>query len=261
MNAPLLLELPWGDARLGGCTSTRIGGVSEGPYAGLNLGLNTADAAAKVLENRRRAHARAGWNPERTVYLHQVHGSEIREATAADAGRGAGSFEDALPACDASFTRVRGLVLAVGHADCLAVAVADPEAAVLGVAHAGWRGALAGLAGQLVRRLILEGARRERMRAVLSPCLGPSRLELGEEQFHLFQRADASATDYCSPLSSGHFHLDLWSCVRSQLLAEGLSNSAIHGQELDTAAHPELFFSHRRDAGVTGRMMTFAVLN
>lgn len=261
MSRPQLLELPWTTPGLGGFTSTRQGGVSAGPYDSLNLGLNTQDSPEAVLENRRRALEASMRDPRQTVYLRQVHGDRILEAGSSDAGKGALVWEEAMPDCDAVFTRVRGLALAVGHADCLAVALADVPAGLLGVAHAGWRGALAGLPALLAKRLIQEGARPERLCAVLSPCLGPKHLELGEDQHKLFSKAFKNAGDFCSGLDKGHFTLDLWSCARVQLEGLGVNATQIQVQELDTADRADLFYSHRRDAGVSGRMMTMAWLN
>jgi YfiH family protein len=261
VSAPLLLELPWSGRGLGGFTSTRQGGLSSAPFDSLNLGLNTLDSPARVLENRRAAMERAALDARRVVHLQQVHGSGLVEASAEDAGRGAQSWDQALPACDAVFTRVRGLPLAVGHADCLAVALGDPQAGLVGLAHAGWRGALAGLPKALALRLLAEGASPRGLQAVLSPCLGPASLELGEQEHQRFTQAFARHSDFCTALSKGHFYLDLWTCVRQQLLEAGLEAQRIQGQELDTALHPELFFSHRRDQGHTGRMLTVVVLN
>ncbi len=202
MSGPLLLALPQA-GRLRGFTSTRQGGVSPAPYASLNLGLNTDDAAAAVIANREAALAAAGAPAGRTAYLCQVHGDAIVEAAEKDAGRGSRDWAQGLPACDAAFTRMPALPLAIGHADCLAVVLADPEAGLLGLAHAGWRGALAQLPGKLARRLLAEGARAERLQALLSPCLGPQNLELGEEQWRLFLAADAQAGHYCSRLQRG----------------------------------------------------------
>ena len=260
MSAPLVLRLPWPGAGLAGFTSTRQGGLSKGTFDSLNLGLNTADEAATVVENRSLALLSQGMDPGRAVYLQQVHGERIEEAGAGEAGRGGRDWIQGLELCDAVFTRVRGLPLAVGHADCLAVAMADPQAGLLGIAHAGWRGALAGLPGKLARRLVEEGADATRLRAVLSPCLGPSSLELGEEQHRLFAQTFEHHHEFCSSLTRGHFYLDLWNCARRQLVDAGMLSTHIQGQELDTALHPELFYSHRRDDGVTGRMMTVATL-
>lgn len=256
MSKPLLLVLPWPGPGLAGFTSTRQGGASEAAFDSLNLGLNTQDSAETVVENRRRAMEQGSLDPGSVVYLQQAHGVGLLEAKARDAGRGALVWDQALPACDAVFTRQKGLPLAVGHADCLAVALGDPEAGLVGIAHAGWRGALASLPKMLAQRLLAEGASPLRLQAVLSPCLGPAHLELGEEEHRRFARAFGRHKDFCGALSKGHFLLDLWTCVRMQLLEAGMQAQRIQGQELDTADHPELFYSHRRDQGRTGRMMT-----
>lgn len=241
MNGPLLLPLPSASPGLRGFCSTRQGGQSQGPYASLNLGSNTDDEPAAVLENRGSALAAAGLAPERCVFLQQSHGNGLAEATEAQAGRGLAAWEDGLPDCDAVFTRSRGLGLAIGQADCLAVVLVDPDAGLLGLAHAGWRGALIGLAGQLAQRMLKEGAMAGRMRAVLSPCLGPSHLELGEAQLAAFKERHPRYPDFCSSLKQGKFFLDLWTCARLQLEQAGMPATAIQGLEMDTAALPEIF--------------------
>jgi YfiH family protein len=244
-----------------GFTSTRQGGRSTGAYSNLNLGSNTGDDPASVLANRRLSFESVGLDPAQGVYLQQVHGSQIREATLADAGRGLARWDDGLPDCDAVFTRQRGLALSIGHADCLAVVLADPEAGLLGLAHAGWRGALAGLPGLLAKRLIAEGASPTRLHALLSPCLSPARLELGEEQYQLFSQAFPRVGDFASPLALGSFYLDLRALGTIQLLAAGLAAAHIRAQPLCSYGQDSLFFSYRRDKGDTGRMLTTAYLS
>lgn len=259
MSGPGLLGFRLGPGAAG-FSSTRTGGASKGAWASLNLGLNTGDDPAAVRANREAALGAAGRDWRRCVHLRQVHGDAIREAGPADAGAGALAWEQGLEACDAVFTRQRGLPLAIGHADCLAVVLADPEAGLLGLAHAGWRGALAGLPGKLARRLLAEGARPGRLQALLSPCLGPGHLALGQEQWKLF-REDPGVHAYASrPDSQGRFYLDLWACARKQLESVGMQAQAVQVQALDTWDHPELFFSHRREQGQTGRMLTVAWL-
>jgi YfiH family protein len=253
------LDLPLAGP-LRGFTSTRVGGTSAGAYDSLNLGLNTEDDAQTVRGNRRLALSAALIDPARAVYLQQVHGDTIREATATHAGAGGEDWAQGLPACDAAWTRERKLPLAIGHADCLAVILGDSAAGLVGVAHAGWRGALAQLPAKLAKLLQAQGAQAARLKAVLSPCLGPQHLELSEEQWKLFQAADPAWRHYSSDLKAGHFKLDLWTCARRQLEGAGLAASQIQGQEMDTQAHPQLFYSHRRDQGRTGRMMTVAWL-
>lgn len=259
MSGPLLLRLPWG-AGVGGFCSTRVGGASKGPYDSLNLGLNTPDDAQAVRANRLAAFAAAGAQADRSVHACQVHGDTVMEVGEAEAGRGSQAWEQGLPACDALWTRAKGLPLSIGHADCLAVLLVDVQAGLLGLAHAGWRGALAQVPAKLAKTLLAHGAQADRLQALLSPCLGPDHLELAEEQWRLFQAADSAWQGYCSHLQGGHFKLDLWGCARRQLEGQGLGAHQIQGQELDTWGHPELFFSHRRDQGQTGRMLTVAWL-
>jgi polyphenol oxidase len=259
VNGPLLLRPPWGSG-VGGFCSTRVGGASKGPYRSLNLGLNTQDDPPSVRANRAAAFAAAGADLARSVHACQVHGDRVLGVGEAEAGRGSLAWEQGLPDCDALWTRAKGLPLSIGHADCLALLLVDVQAGLLGLANAGWRGALAQVPAKLAKALLDQGAQAERLQALLSPCLGPDHLELAEEQWRLFQAADPAWKGYCSRLEGGHFKLDLWSCARRQLEALGLSARQIHGQELDTWDHPELFFSHRRDQGRTGRMLSVAWL-
>ena len=257
-GGPLLLPLAL--PGVGGFCSTRQGGGSRGAFDSLNLGTNTGDDGAQVLANRRAALEASGLAPERAVFLQQVHGQAILEAGEAEAGRGLAAWGDGLPACDAVFTRQKGLGLAIGQADCLAVLLVDRDAGLLGLAHAGWRGALADLPGALARRLLAEGAQASRLQAFLSPCLGPASMQLGEAEHAAFSARFSDFKAFSSALRAGHFTLDLWTCARHQLEAAGLDAKRVQGLELDTAAQPELFFSYRRDSGQTGRMLTLAWL-
>jgi polyphenol oxidase len=238
-------------------TTTRQGGVSQGPYASLNLGLHVGDDAQAVLANRQSLlpHLKQA----RPVCMQQVHGVNILKAGQAQAGKGWDSYDSGLKECDGLFTGEHGLALAVGVADCLAVVVVDPKRKVLGVAHAGWRGALAGLAGKLVRALKQDcGCDPKGLLAGLSPCLGPCCLELDEEPWQEFEKAFPPTWDYRSPLENGHFKLDLWKLASLQLVAQGLDPVNIETQAFCTQETPDMFFSHRRDNGKTGRMLVMA---
>ena len=245
---------------VGGFSSTRQGGSSSGAFNSLNLGTNTGDDPASVLKNRRAAFEAAGLDAGRCVYLEQVHGKVIQKAEAFDAGKGLERFEEGMKGTDAVFTRERGLALAIGHADCLAVVLVDVEASILGVAHAGWRGALAKLPAELAKVLFLEGAKPQRLKALLSPCLSPAGLELSEKEHQLFSQAFGSLNGMADALKEGKFHLDLKACAVRQLLEAGLEASQIVSQPLYSDAQADLFFSYRRDQGKTGRMLTTAFL-
>ncbi len=222
--------------------STRLGGVSEGAFASLNLGLTTADERERVLENRRRLFASVGFRPDQLAVAGQVHGSEVREITAP------GLF----PGFDGMVTRTPGLVLCIGAADCAAVLLADPAQGVIGACHAGWRGAAAGITGKTIRRMEALGADASRLRAYISPCIGVQAFEVGPEvaaQFSPdFVRRNAK---------TGKAHVDLKAALADQLRRAGVSPAAIEVSPHCTFSETDLFFSHRAEAGATGRMMGF----
>ncbi len=237
-------------------TSTRQGGQSAPPYDSLNLGSNTDDQPSLVSANRHIFAKNLGLSSEQFVFMRQVHGDVIRQAGADDAGRGFDSWARGLEDCDGLMTAERGLALCVGHADCLAILMLDPQTGLMGVAHAGWRGAEMRIAAKLAQSFLGQsGADPKRFWVGLGPCLGPCHLELSEAQYRLFEK-QAGHESFCTPLKDGHFNLDLWACVGRQLKDLGIPEQNIEIQRLCTACHPLEFFSHRRDQGKTGRMLS-----
>jgi YfiH family protein len=211
----LAIDLPGGTALF----TTRRGGVSEGPFASLNLGLWTDDDAATVDANRERVRAAAG--AERLAQGRQVHGTRV----VVD-GQG---IEDA----DGQATTARGVAAIVLVADCLPVALAGPER--VGVVHAGWRGLAAGV---LETGVAATGA----VAAAIGPGIGPCCYEVGDEVRAIFGTSERT--------------LDLKAIARERLRAAGVE--MIHDCGLCTACDVERFFSHRRDHGVTGRQAGLA---
>ncbi len=210
--------------------STRRGGVSAAPFDTLNLGRLTEDDAASVEENRRRLCDEVGTEPDLLHYGRQVHGAVVRRA----AGRGEPG--------DGVWTDTPGEPLLVFTADCLPVALVRAAGAPPAVAalHVGWRGLLAGIVPAAVEAL---GGGRP-LAAAVGPGIGPCCYEVGEEVAAPFrERFGADVA------SDGR--LDLWACVERALSAAGVAD--VHRTDLCTACNPELFFSHRRDGGRTGR--------
>ena len=222
--------------------STRRGGVSEGPYASLNLGLSTGDARARVLENRRRLFASVGFTPEQLALAGQVHGDQIEEVAG----------PSLVPDVDGLVTRQPGVLLCIGAADCAAVLLADAEAGVVGACHAGWRGAAAGIAEQIVVRMAERGARPTQMHAYVSPCISAERFEVGPEVAAQFDAPFvARAARWEKP------HVDLKAAVAAQLRGAGVPAEAVEVSPRCTRSAPDEFFSYRASGGVTGRMMGF----
>jgi YfiH family protein len=217
---------------------TRPGGVSTGLYAGLNCGLGSRDARERVLENRALAAAHLNLEADRLVNVHQVHGRDVAIVTEPWAP-GAG------PAADALVTERPGIGLGVLTADCAPVLLVDPEAEVVGAAHAGWKGALAGVTDAAVEAMASLGARRERILAAVGPCIARGSYEVGDELLAAFLAADpANAAHFDAGARPGHWQFDLAAYVLERLWAAGIAGAHALGQ--DTYAEDALFFSFRR---------------
>ena len=211
----LAIDLPGGTALF----TTRRGGVSEGPYASLNLGLWTDDDAGRVRENRERVRVEVG--AERLAQGRQVHGTRV----VVDAQ----DIEEA----DGQVISDPGVAAMVLVADCLPVALAGPER--VGVVHAGWRG----LAGGVLEEGV---AACGPVAAAIGPGIGPCCYEVGDDVRAVFGTSEP--------------RLDLKAIARSRLEAAGVGE--VHDCGLCTSCEAERFFSHRRDRGVTGRQAGLA---
>lgn len=216
---------------------TREGGVSEGIYAGLNCGTGSADDRASVLENRARAARALGAPPEKLFSPYQVHGTDVIDVTEGWAtGEG--------PEADALVTRIPGIVIGVGSADCGPLLFADAEARVVGAAHAGWRGALAGVSDTTIAAMERLGATRKNIVAVLGPTISQANYEVGPEVRDQFTAQDAGhARFFAASANAGKFMLDLPGYIVARLSAAGINGSALNRC---TYADPKLFFSYRR---------------
>ncbi len=179
---------------------TREGGVSEGIYAGLNCGAGSKDDRARVAENRSRVANHLGAAPGNLLTCYQIHSASTVIVTAP------WTYET-MPKADALVTNVPGLAVGALAADCAPVLFADPEARIVAAAHAGWRGALNGILESTVATMTRIGAKRNRIRAALGPCIGPSAYEVGPEfeatflavdpdYGRFFRRATAEARPY-----------------------------------------------------------------
>ncbi|HEV7304944.1 peptidoglycan editing factor PgeF [Ensifer sp.] len=215
---------------------TRKGGVSEGLYHGLNVGLGSHDDRDRVNENRTRVAAWFGAPLERLATVHQVHSPD---AIVVDE-----TYDGARPEADALVTATPGIVLGVLSADCGPILFADAEAKVIGAAHAGWKGALGGVLESTIEKMVQLGARRERIVACLGPSISGRSYEVGAEFVARFVAADASYNAYFAPSErSGHAMFDLPSFTVRRLTEAGV---AAENLDICTYADEERFFSYRR---------------
>jgi len=260
--------------------STRHGGVSKPPFATLNLTWAVGDDPEAVEENHRRLCAALGVPREALVSPRQVHSAEVRRVGAGDRGR-------FIPGCDALITDEPGVPLLLRFADCVPIFLYDPRRKAIGLAHAGWRGTVAGMAQAIVRAMAEAfGSRPGDLVAALGPAIGPCCYEVGPEVVAAVEAAFGPDNGLLSPpiwsvekasqpiepiepmvplpnrfrlhrlnpsalpLTCKRLHFDLWAANECQLRAAGVECIEIAG--LCTACHTDEFFSYRAENGRTG---------
>jgi polyphenol oxidase len=234
----IILGVLDGDPRVRHAFFTRQGGVSGGPFASLNCGFGSRDNPGDVGRNRSIAAAQFDLAADRLVTCHQIHGTDIITVERP-------WQRTANPRADGMVTRVPGIALGVLAADCAPVLFADRDAAVVGAAHGGWRGALAGVMEAAVAAMTALGARPERICAGIGPCIGQDSYEVGPEFAARFADEDPESPGFFAPAARpSHFLFDLPGYIAARL--ERLGLAAIERTPHDTAAEEDLFFSYRR---------------
>lgn len=221
------------------CVSTRIGGVSDAPYQGLNLGAHVGDLAEHVMANRAELQRLAGFSGD-IQWLNQVHSNialklptELTDRTA-----------------DACYTEQKNIVCAVLTADCLPAIFCDANGTQVAAAHAGWRGLCDGVLEETLKRF----ANPAEVMVWLGPAIGPEAFEVGAEVREAFITVDAQAAQAFKPShNEGKWLGDLYSLARLRLAALGCEK--VYGGDYCTFSDARRFYSYRRD-GVTGRMAT-----
>lgn len=237
--------------------STRQGGVSEGPFASLNLGWTVGDERAAVEANYRRLAEALALPRQHLTTTWQVHGNRVVRAHLEDRGTMLGQ-------ADGIITDVPNLPLTQRYADCTPVLVYDPKRQAVGLAHAGWRSTAGGVSVALVRAMIDSfGSDPGDLVAVIGPAIGPCCYEVGPEVEEAVVRAWQVGPSWLSRKgsagpSNGRALLDLWEANRWQLAWAGVGSVEVAG--ICTRCRKDLYFSHRGDHGRTGRFAVVAML-
>lgn len=233
LDSPLLSAVPG----LRHAFFSREGGVSDGIYACLNGGLGSNDNPANVAENRRRMAEHMGVAPSHFLGVHQIHSPDAVVAT--------GPWEGASrPLADAIVTRTEGLAIGVTAADCGPILFVDPNARVIGAAHAGWKGALTGIVESTVDAMEKLGAERTGIVAAIGPLIRQHSYEVGNEFVERFLQADAENALFFLPAArADHAMFDLGGFIRSRLENAGVL--VVDDIGVDTYSD-ERFFSYRR---------------
>lgn len=215
---------------------TRAGGVSDGIYSGLNTGTGSQDTPENVAENRNRVARWMNVGPDNLLSLHQVHSPDaivVREP-----------YGLPRPIADGIVTKQPGLAICASSADCGPILFADPQARVIGAAHAGWKGALTGVMESTIEAMETLGARRENIVAALGPSITQANYEVGQEFVDRFCADDVGNSAYFIPsVKAGHSMFDLNTYTVDRLRRAGVAAEALYRC---TYAEEDLFYSYRR---------------
>jgi YfiH family protein len=231
---------------------TRLGGVSRGPFATLNVGNGVGDDEAAVAENHARIYAHMDLTADRVASAHQVHGNRVAVVAASDAGR-------VIPGTDGLVTHVPGVGLLLRFADCQPILLYDPTHHALGLIHAGWRGIALGIARRAVE--VMQdafGSQPGELIAGLGPAIGPCCYIVGQNVAAAMGYALPNWRRVMKPQDEARWHFDLPAANAQQLAAAGVRE--LEQANLCTACHSHEFFSHRADNGQTGRFAVMAYL-
>jgi hypothetical protein len=234
------------DPRLAHGIFTRRGGASQPPWDSLNLGGTVGDDQSAVRENHRRVYAALNLDAARACTVWQVHSADTVVV------RGSVPNRRWLARADGMVTDQPGLPLVMRFADCAPILLFDPVQHVIGLAHAGWRGTVAGAATSALQTMCTAfDSRPHNVQAAVGPSIGPDRYQVGEEVVQAVQAAFGSVDNLIRRADDGSAYLNLWAANCLALERAGVTQIDLAG--LCTATRTDEFYSHRAEAGRTGR--------
>lgn len=238
--------------------TTKNGGVSEHPFTGLNFGFHVGDDQDAVCQNRSLLAERLDFKLDRWIGAEQTHETLIRKVSKADRGKGAGTYESSFPGTDGFLTEADGILLTLCFADCVPLFFIEPDRRLIGVAHAGWKGSVGGIAREMIDHFHQNDAKTEKISAVIGPSICKKCYIVDEKVIHLVKNVldDVENLPY-NQISDGQYSLDLKELNKQILLRAGIQNENILVTDYCTSCHGEHFYSHRRDTGTAGRMMAY----
>ncbi|MGM0472151.1 MAG: peptidoglycan editing factor PgeF [Bacillota bacterium] len=241
--------------------STRVGGVSQGGLAELNLGFDPADQREHVVENRRRICQILGIDHRKLVAQEQTHSDNIEIVTKDDCGRGALTKQTEIKNTDALITNQRQVPLMAFGADCVPLLMLDPQQEVIAVCHGGWRGTVKKIAQQTVQQMRDEFAVQPKNLLVgIGPSIGPCCYEVDEQVIKPLQQAFIDWQDLVTAKGAGKWQLNLWQANSQQLQELGVLKENIIISGACTACNPNYLYSYRAADDKTGRLATLIQL-
>ncbi|MFD1067219.1 peptidoglycan editing factor PgeF [Oceanobacillus locisalsi] len=236
--------------------TTKNGGVSEGAFGQLNMGLHVADEEKKVLANRRILGRELHLPLNRWICGEQVHGIKVYPAGSEDAGKGSVSYDSSIPGVDGLLINATDSILGTAFfADCVPLFFVDPAARIAGIAHAGWKGTVGQIAWEMVQKLQEAGASLENVKVTVGPSISKEHYIVDDNVISYL--TEEQKQKYTEEVSPHQYLLDLKNLNVDILVQSGIFRHNIEVTKYCTYRDEELFFSHRRDNGKTGRMLGF----
>ena len=240
--------------------STRLGGVSEGTFASMNLSFTRGDDTSAVRENFDRFCAAMRVNVEDVVISAQTHTANVKIVTAADRGQGI-TRDKEYTDIDGLITNDPDVVLCTQYADCVPLFFADPVRRVVATSHAGWRGTAAGIAKVTVDKMVEAfGCRREDILAGIGPSIGHCCFEVDTPVYDAFCQVSVFDSTCYTDDGNGKYHIHLQEVNRRWMLASGLKAENITVTDLCTKCHPDVFWSHRVTGDARGSLAAFIAM-
>ncbi|GAA4715661.1 peptidoglycan editing factor PgeF [Brevibacillus fulvus] len=238
--------------------TTRVGGTSRTPYASWNMGLHVGDNPDDVVSNRRRLAKQLGLPFEAWTCADQVHGTTVQQVSEEWTGAGRDSLDTVIPGTDGLHTNQAGVLLTSFYADCVPLFFLDPRQRAIGLAHAGWRGTAGRIGEKMVEAFEQAyGSKREELLVAIGPSIGGCCYEVDERVIVQIERTTKQWQQAVHPTEPGKYLLDLGQLNRLLLLELGLRQEQISKTNWCTSCRTDLFYSHRKEAGKTGRMASF----
>ncbi|MRX53579.1 peptidoglycan editing factor PgeF [Bacillus idriensis] len=256
LNSPVWEKL--NDELIVGFT-TKNGGISSGDFHSLNLGLHVNDKPEHVVLNRKRLAEELNMPLENWVCADQIHDSSIQKVTQSDRGKGILDYHSAIPGTDGLYTREENLMLALCYADCVPLYFYEHNKKLIGTAHAGWKGTVKDIGGKMIQTWIKdEEADVNLICAIIGPSIGACCYVVDD---YVIDRVNQVIRN-TDPLpyqkvSEGQYSLDLKQLNKQLLINAGVKEDRILTSSFCTSCESSMFFSHRKDAGSTGRMFSF----
>ncbi|MGP4078127.1 peptidoglycan editing factor PgeF [Halobacillus sp. K22] len=235
--------------------TTRQGGHSERPFNTLNMGLHVQDESDTVLRNREELAQETGFPLKNWIIGEQIHDIRVKVIENGEKGKGVFSHESAVAGVDGLITNHTDVLLGAFYADCVPLFLYAPVSGWIGIAHAGWKGTVRNMVSQMIGKLTAQGCSLDEIELVIGPCISEKNYEVDQrvyDQVPVEFRGEAAVY-----VSSGKYKLDLKKLNEAMALQSGLNKENVLVSRLCTYEEENLFYSHRRDQGRTGRMLGF----